>query len=513
MNAILKEAFRLATQARPGGTLNVSGWRPRASKGDKHKEAQDRAIAEVSTIENIEDAARMVYDFYKGNMLPYLDKLPAESVDEFQDRPGKRTLWLMKAIVDTVARTYDTTPIRAVTGDDMGFLQWVSDVGYNAKCRMADRLGTAQGNGAWRLVWNTKTARIDLDWIRKESLRIVEGAGGEIEAAVIRWSFTREGQTVDKAIIYTNDEIVTLTNGAEDKHPDSADHPRGPNGKGFANPYGFIPLVFYKYDILATSYHCDGVGQYTAESNAELNNRLSAAAFNSYMQSFTPIVEKDNRDADSDQKYGPGSIWSISGEGASVFPIPLDSHLTELMQFLRDDIREMLYTLRIPEQAIIGTADASGVAIVAASAPLMEMRRDGMDSWLPVEIQVFEKFKAITAEHTNRQPTKSSMSVLWPDPAVNMTVADKILRTDWEISHGLTDLISIELERNASAYAHIKETAARETAASAAIAKRKLINRTLMGGSKGNEDDSRPEGNRPEGVGADDGESDSGIPE
>ena len=511
---VMEQAWRLATQARPGGTLTVS-LRNRASKGDKHKELQERSIKQVSTIEDSEDAARMVYDFYNGTMLPYLDKLPAESVDEFSERPGKRTLRLTTAIVDTVARAYDTAPVRAVTGEDMGFMQWLTDVSYNAKCRKADRLGTAQGIGAWRLTWNDVKQRIEIDWIRREQLRVVDSpeAGGEPLAAIVRWSVNDGGRQVDKAIIYTNDEIVSLTDGVEDKVTISEDYPRGPHGKGVVNPYGFIPLVYFRYDILATSFYCDGVGQFAAEANAEINNRLSAAGYQAYQQAFTPIIEKNNKDADADQKYGPGEVWSIHGEDAQVYPLPLDSHIPELMQFIRDDIRETLYTMRIPEQAIIGNADASGVAIVAASAPLMEMRRDGIDAWLPVEIQVFEKYKVITGFHTKRNPSKASLSVVFVDPTATLTVADKILRTDWEVANGLTDIVALELERNATAYLHIKDQLAKETAAFAAIEKRHAINRKLSGGMKGKNNDSGPEGTGPEGTGTDDSEGDQRISE
>ncbi len=449
-------------------------------RGDKHRDIKDKAVADISTIELTEEQARMVYDFYRGVMLPYLDKLESETPDEFERRAGKKTMKLLTAVIDTLARLYDTTPVRAIIGEDHGYLQWLEANNFDGKSVQAERLGLAQGNGGWRLIWNAEEQKIELDWIRKEQMRVVENPENPAEplAVIVRWSFFDDGKFVKKAIIYTKEEIVSYTDATEDPVLEGFDP--GPNGKGYLNPYGIIPIALFRWDILASEFHTDGLGQWLSEENAEINNELSAAGNQVYMQAFTPIIERNNRNDDEPQTYGPNMVWSITGEDAAVIPLMLDSHLGELLEFIRGTVRELLYTMRIPEQAIIGSTDASGVAIVAANAPIAEMRRESMTRWRPVEKDLYGKWQVFEDFHSTgkltRDITKSSLSVMWPDPKMMLTVMDEITRVTWELAQGLTDIVSIELSRNASAYAHIEDGGQRKVAALEAVMTRKEIN-------------------------------------
>ena len=419
--------------------------------------------------------AKFTKDMYNGRQLPYLDRMDQEEMNDFLNRRGKQTVPFTSMVINAITAAYDSKTKRFPEAAEEEIAEdyetWIKDNGIDGEIKESSRMLSLLGNGAILLSWDELFQDIKYNWISAEYIRLVENPHNynEPHAVVIRWQVTdQDGATKEAATIYTKEEIIPMYDGQPDKTLIDQAVANGfeQSTMGYKNPYrivingvetGFIPLVLCRYrKSYDGSWFCEGEGQSIADFNAEINNYLSTIANSFYLQGFTPIMSvnyHDQHGKDAVPPWGPGAIinFTISqaGQQAGISTVPLDSHITENTEYVKNLINTQLSNRRIPESLLHATADASGVSIVASSAGMQEIREEEKLTWKPIESAIFRTFAVIYAYHNNKSTQNwedLSLGIIWSEHAEKYTPEVAMQMAKEHLALGIISEIDIVLE-------------------------------------------------------------------
>ena len=466
-----------------------------------HQALQNNAMVSSTkaSLTNHRDWIRFTKDMYFGKQLKYLDKNEAEQIGRFTGRRGKQTIPLTAAFINIMTGIYENPVTRIPTKlaeDEVSknFQTWCKDSCLDSKQLTSERLLCGLGNGAIKLSYDEVFNKINYQWITPDNLRVVTDPEdkNKILAAIV----TMESDVVGEdaySTIYTEEEIIPMKNG--EPIDVENDLPPGPSGKGYKNPYriiingverGIIPLIMCKYNPNDNdSWFCEGEGFQIADANATINNLMCGLGNQMYYQAFT-MLKFINVDPKT-MSVGPGSGFKINADNGltgDIEGVRLDSHAMEFLQVIADIINFQLKAHRIPESALHAEANVqSGVAIVASSAPMQEMRKESQMRWTPIEKELFWKWCVISAYHNGESaPDYDQLDIYieYQDTETNF-LPDKQIEIDkLQMSMGLISIVDVVLREKGDLFCHIEDPEEKEKAVMEYIKKNFEMNKEVM---------------------------------
>lgn len=337
---------------------------------------RDYAIADAKARE---DEAWWRYEMYRARQMQFLDKLEAETPDDFAKRRNKETRSLTRLIVDMKGMAYRLPAARAIKDPDGGdpeggeleaIAEWLGRVwsdqvtSLDHVMKRADRLSYLLGNCAIRPWWDG--VRIRYRMYRKNQLRIVANERDPLRPLAImpRWhTCDAHGKPYTHAEVWT-DELF-------------AEHDRDGWTVPVEHGYGRIPIVSVWDELPDDDYWSEGRGGPIVDTNTIVNNLLTDFNNTAEYQSFSTAVMIGPGMSEVDE-IGPGvPIRMNRPDGSSFAWVSPDWPVDQLLTFVRDKIDALLESERIPKSAVrLDTQASSGIQIIAENLPLDDYREE-----------------------------------------------------------------------------------------------------------------------------------------
>lgn len=451
-------------------TVALRDWS--APRGHSSRAIQGKRDMAWSDAEAREDDAWARYEMYVGRQQQFLNKLEAETPEDFARRRGKETRNLTAAIVDIKSALYDRPPVRKVVdlegeegepSADIEAIQdrlaevWSSPEGaMNEVLKLADRMAYLTGLVAIRPWYQAERRCVRFQLWLKHRIRIVENPDDPSHplAIVFRWPACDPNTSghYTAAQVWTDESYQEL------------------GAAGWSQPtkhgYGRKPAVIVRNELNVEDFWTDGRGRQIVDCNWLVNDTLTDFNNNAVYQSFSVPVLVGPLEADV--SVGPGQPLKFSsrqpGEGLS-FAAP-DWSVEKQIAHVRDKVDALLEAERIPKTAmrLDGTA-ASGVQVVAENLPLAEYREARKQVMVPVERELADVTLLLLDAHEEGWTVAPGdvdfqLVVDYQSVAPPISQAEDIARWTFDLEHGLVHPWEILMERDPDRWP--SEEAARE---------------------------------------------------
>lgn len=449
------QGIELARSLTRGGS-RISGDAPRRGRLRRMHSNPNHWHDDTKRIE----LAAFQHEMYRGNQLPFLEPHPGESDQEFQRRVHLRTLNLTRVVIDVLSGLYRSPAERTLSGGAPAWREALEPAwrlgSPDALLSTADRLARLQGVCAVQPLWRDN--RLSWRILPAHRLAVIEDPTDPINpAAVVTlsagpvWDALGRHSGAAFADVWTRDEWMRVR-GGEVVSRESHD-------------YGRVPFAFLRDRWPTDSFWVEGRGHSLCYDNAVLNGRLSDLAEVIALQGFG-VMEVVNPDPAQDIVLGPGravAFRPMQGEPMGInFKNP-GAPIAELVEEMRESIRHILLSQRIPEHALSVSVSGgtSGIAIHAANSPVVEDRLERARLFAVAEDEMHRAAIAIVAAHTGLDPSDApTMRVNFPEPDLMQTFSDKQRRDEWMLANGLTTPWHLLYRDNPDGYASLDEAKA-----------------------------------------------------
>lgn len=397
------------------------------------------------------------HEMWRGNQLPFLEPHPAESDADFNRRIHLRTLNLTRVVIDVLSGLYRSPTERTLEGGSQAWHELISHAWQaaplDAVLSAADRIARLQGVAGVQPVW------VDggLSWRVWPAHRLAVVADPRTPWKALAVVTLSAGPAYDAlgrhapaafADVWTDEEWIRVEGGevtARKQHG-----------------YGRLPFAFFRDQWPVDSFWVEGRGRTLCFDNAVLNGRLSDLAEVVALQGFG-LMEIINPDPHQDILLGPGRAVAFRPLGDERIGINFkqpNAPIGELLDDIRESIRQILLSQRVPEHAlsVSVSGSTSGIAIFAANTPVAEDRQERARLFAGAEAELHAAGIAVAAQHGGLELRDApGMRVSYPGPELLQIGAESQRRDEWLLANGLIAPWQIMYRDNPDGFASPQE--------------------------------------------------------
>ena len=413
------------------------------------------ALNEFSVSENEAYKNRFIWDMYKGVQIPYLDKLPSESISEFIRRPGKMAVNWLELVVGILTQLYNHPPQREFVGaskEDVDKIHNLYEEGsIDSAMGAVDEYTLLFGECLIRPILRKDKKTFDFAVIpRTDYELLIERCPitnqNEIMAVVLHTVYPiteKDGKT--QRLVWEHDVWTEQSYG---HFVDGKVVPvviRGVDYDGRAeNPYGRIPYVFATRNLnFATRFQQPDYHE-MAIANAEFNNLLSISHYHMYFAGLPITTITDNIGSQTQFSLTPGYVLELMSGPNNIakieFQAPPDRiqsfklHLQSTMQFLFQS-KGINYSLSEGVKAGV-----SGIAIEVSMAPVLSEMEERAPVALDTEKRFYELFKTVAKVDAGTSlPEIEKLKVNYGFSMTIRSELDKRQELEFALGKGLID--------------------------------------------------------------------------
>lgn len=428
----LTDAIKIAKSPRPQAD------NPLARRSNARMNIENRNEREATL--------RAVHDAYDANFGKYDDPQPVmrKAPTQYLEQPGRISVNILKLFIDAISVSYDEPPQRVyyrngerVEGDDpvvKALNKQHAAADFDRFMGQIDRWLRLFGNTVARPRWDEEAQQLVYLAYPSYCVRVVENALNPRAPRAVALLGYYNGvddsglpKIEETAEVWTPDTYVELKNGEEVMRADLA----SPEYR-----YEFMPLV-HCFDSPPFGgqgrYYVPAMGWPLAQQNQRLNeDYISQYAYATLMQAIGIMVVKGQIEGELIISPGRAIHFPNAEDGSMLSSVAQNASLNdfrECINFIIDLLRE---TYGIPKSMLNAEVSSSGQAIIQASAPLAEIRKHRQGLFSKIETDLLRatlqelRGRADGFDY-NLNPMEWEVSLVYPDPAANMSTNDRVL--------------------------------------------------------------------------------------
>tara|TARA_R100001594_G_scaffold150647_1_gene213064 strand:+ start:8750 stop:10078 length:1329 start_codon:yes stop_codon:yes gene_type:complete len=408
----------------------------------------------------IEERQR-AYNYYKGRTDVYTRGYFAEM---FANKLPIANVNITKRIIDRVSLVYMKPPQREYTNPEIMDVLIDKDHKLQRAERLTNLLEVVLIHPCWRD-----------DHIEYDIIRDFEPIFGENPLVPIGITYPLQVRST------VFDDTAELWAYWDDEHHYTYDR----NGKIYTeddnpemiNPYGVLPFVECFRDGKPESAYLDtDACPDLIATNCLINVAETNKAANVMFQSFGYIYAQGSYIDSEKLKVGQDQILNLGADGSLGMVSPPNS-IPALTESIKESYKMLAQNYHLQVSFVEGTTAESGVALKLRNQELTDERISDVIRWKEIEINLFELEKLIIAvemgkdagglEHCDFDETTEVLSD-----------QEQRERWEWELSHGLIDVVDILMQKDPDQFPERKD-------AEAYLEERKQVKETEEG--EGNE--------------------------
>lgn len=385
-------------------------------------------------------AAEKRLSYYSDEQSAYiLEQLQAQFTDVTKFQIA--FLNIVKKIINNLATTYLTPPIREIDGTDRDkqiYRDIIDGSNFIPKMKLASRYTKLLKTILIRPVW--RKGRIDFDILTPDILDVKVGETPEDLLSVCITHFSENGKRDEiTQSLWTADYIRKLdVNGNDIEQPQ-------------ANPYGcclpFVPM----WDRCPTSEFWQTGGDDLITLQDAINSKLVDLLYVIRLQGFGQPVIKGLLEA-GNIKTGPGCAIELQAGNESDFyyaktNAPIDAILRSI-EFL---IMQAAVSNGLSSASMtVKPTQESGIAKIVGSQELKEQRLDAVDLFRGYEKQLFELIKVVWNTHNpgRRFSKDCTLNLDFAEPKQPVSADKQAEAWERQIAMGVLSPVDILMEKN-----------------------------------------------------------------
>lgn len=383
-----------------------------------------------------QDAEKRLAYYHDEQSAYVLEQLQKQFTDT--DKFQIAFLNIVKKIVNNLATSYLTPPIREIDGSDRDqkiYRDIIDGSGFIPKMKLASRYTKLLKVVLIRPVW--RQGRIDFDILTPDILDITTGETPEDILSVKICHYLSKRDEITQSL-WTADYFRLLdVNGSDLQQPQF-------------NPYGIIPFVPL-WDRCPTNDFWQAGGDDLISIQDAINQKLTDLIYIIRMQGYGQPVIKGLLDQ-GNLKTGPGCAIELQARSESDFyyaktNAPIDATLRAI-EFL---IMQAAVSNGLSSASMtIKPTQESGIAKIVGSQELKEQRLDAVDLFRNYEKQIFHTLKTVWNTHNpGRRFSKDCTLLLdFAEPRQPVSVDKQAEAWKNQIDMGILSPVDILLEKN-----------------------------------------------------------------
>ena len=390
----------------------------------------------------IEERQR-AYNYYKGRTDVYTRGYFAEM---FANKLPIANVNITKRIIDRVSLVYMKPPQREYTNPEIMDVLIDKDHKLQRAERLTNLLEVVLIHPCWRD-----------DHIEYDIIRDFEPIFGENPLVPIGITYPLQVRST------VFDDTAELWAYWDDEHHYTYDR----NGKIYTeddnpemiNPYGVLPFVECFRDGKPESAYLDtDACPDLIATNCLINVAETNKAANVMFQSFGYIYAQGSYIDSEKLKVGQDQILNLGADGSLGMVSPPNS-IPALTESIKESYKMLAQNYHLQVSFVEGTTAESGVALKLRNQELTDERISDVIRWKEIEINLFELEKLIIAvemgkdagglEHCDFDETTEVLSD-----------QEQRERWEWELSHGLIDVVDILMQKDPDQFPERKDAEA-----------------------------------------------------
>lgn len=418
-----------------------------------------------------------VKDIIDGNWAPHIDPFPGETYREAQKRPGQVRFQSLKAWIERRNTTYDEEPSRkfyragVALADDDPLVEAIGEVyramNVNEHLNQCEREIELYGNVVLLPSYDSEFREPLLDRYISPRVRVVENSRNPKRpyATVLTGTDIERDRQMRARLVGVADAWVTAIEGVQQGFYRAFRPSADSDWEPLRTPH--VPLV-HCWDAQPTSdtgYYIDPLGVALAKLNVCINEDfLSRFGYTVLMQAHGQMVIIGHDDQNP-ITIGPGRAIKFSGmEGVTQdvrFAQP-GADLVGMQQAIEYLLRELRDVYGIPASEIDVGQDASGRSRIEARAVSAATRKAKHAKMRDIETRLFRAVLMTQSAFNPDFPSIDNVqdydvAVTYPEPAVSLSVQDKIAMEQHEIALGIVTPGELLLKRKPDAFDSAEE--------------------------------------------------------
>ncbi len=225
------------------------------------------------------------------------------------------------------------------------------------------------------------------------------------------------------------------------------------------NPYGVLPFVECFRDGKPESAYLDtDACPDLIATNSLINVAETNKAANVMFQSFGYIYAQGSYIDSENLKVGQDQILNLGADGSLGMVSPPNS-IPALTESIKESYKMIAQNYHLQVSFVEGTTAESGVALKLRSQELTDERLSDVIRWKEIELKLFELERLMIAVELGKDAGDLE-NIDFDESTEILSDQEQRERWEWELSHGLIDVIDILMQKDPDKFPERKDAEA-----------------------------------------------------